>query len=95
MLKLECFEHEKEVLLFVDVLGKFQNKPTVKYRTNVGFVIPYIELGFGKSSITRITLGPNMGDERQKEARQKVFQEMMDSYGYRFSVDCSKIPVRY
>ena len=49
VLKLECFEHEKEVRLFVDILDKPQNKPTVKHRTNAGFIIPYIELGFGKA----------------------------------------------
>ena len=95
VLKLECFEHEKEVRLFVDILNKPQNKPTVKYRTNAGFIIPYIELGFGKSSVRSIMLGPSLGDIRQKKAQEEVAREMMEGHGYQVAVESSKIPVRY
>ena len=94
-LKLECFEHEKEVRLFVDILDKPQSKPTVKYRTNAGFLIPYIELGFGKNSIRSIMLGPSLDGVRQKRAQEEVAREMMERYGYQVAVESSKIPVRY
>lgn len=67
----------------------------VRYRTNAGLVIPYIELDFDKSSVTRIVFGPSLGDGLQKEAQEEVVREMMERHGYRVAVESSKIPVRY
>lgn len=67
----------------------------MKYRTNAGFIIPYIELGFGKSSVRSIMLGPSLGDIRQKKAQEEVAREMMEGHGYQVAVESSKIPVRY
>ena len=42
--KKECFEHEKEVRLIVDIA---KNTPIeIKYRNNYGYVIPFIEMNF-------------------------------------------------
>lgn len=79
----------------MDVLDKSQNKPPVKYRTNAGFIIPYIELGFGKSSARSIMLGPSPVDICQKRAQEEVAREMMEVHGYGVAVGNSKIPVRY
>lgn len=70
-------------------------KTPVKYRSNAGYVIPYIELGFGKTSVSQITLGPSFSDDRQKEIQQAVVREMLESRGYRALVKHSQIPVRY
>ena len=67
----------------------------MKYRTNAGFLIPYIELGFGKNSIRSIMLGPSLDGVRQKRAQEEVAREMMERYGYQVAVESSKIPVRY
>lgn len=93
--KLDYFSYEREVRLFVQVFKKFEIDNPVKYRSNAGFVIPYIELEFDKNSISEITLGPALSDEKQKLAQKEVAQEMMRSYGYGAQVDCSRIPVRF
>ena len=93
--KLDCFEHEKEIRLFVDVFDKSQGKIPVRYRTNAGFVIPYIELDFDKSSVKSIMLGPSLGDDRQKKAQETIAREMMEEHEYRVAVESSNIPVRY
>lgn len=95
MLKFDYFEHEKEIRLFVDVLDKSQSKPSVQYRTNTGFIIPYILLNFNKSSVKSIMLGPNLNDIRQKRAQGEIAREMMEEHGYQVTVENSKIPVRY
>lgn len=93
--KLDSFSHEKEVRLFVRVFKKFESKTPVRYRSSAGYVIPYIELGFDKTSVSRITLGPSLGDDRQKEMQQTVVKEMLESHGYPTLVKCSQIPIRY
>ena len=93
--KLSFFSHEKEVRLFARVFKKAEPKTPVKYRSNAGYVIPYIELGFGKTSVSQITLGPSFSDDRQKEIQQAVVREMLESRGYRALVKHSQIPVRY
>ena len=95
MFKLDYFEHEKEVRLFVDVLDKSHSKPTVKYRTNAGFIIPYVSLNFNKNSVRSIMLGPNLNDIRQKRAQEEIAREMMEEHSYQVTVENSKIPVRY
>lgn len=93
--KLEYFAHEREVRLIVDIVNKCQGDISVKYRSNAGFMIPYIELDFDKRSVKSITLSPSLGDARQKEAQRTVVREMMESYGYQAKVESSNIPVRY
>lgn len=93
--KLDSFSHEKEVRLFVRVFKKFESKTPIRYRSNAGYVIPYIELDFDKTSVSQIALGPSLGDNRQKEMQQAVVEEMLESRGYRTLVKCSRIPIRY
>lgn len=93
--KLDCFEHEKEIRLFVDVSDKSQGKIPVRYRTNAGFVIPYIELDFDKSSVKSIMLGPSLGDDHQKKAQETIVREMVEEHECRVAVESSNIPVRH
>ena len=93
--KLDYFSHEKEIRLFVHVFKKFKNAVDVYYRSNVGFVIPYIKLNIAKSPVSQITLGPSLGNEEQKERQQTIVQELLESRGYQAAVKCSEIPVRY
>ena len=93
--KLDYFAHEKEVRLIVDIVDKFQDEIAVKYRSNAGFMSPYLELDFDKTAVKSITLGPTLGDVYQKESQRSVVREMMESYGYQAVADSSNIPVRY
>lgn len=95
LFKLDYFSHEKEVRLFVRVFKKYKNAVDVYYRSNAGFVIPYIKLNIAKSSVSQITLGPSLGNEEQKERQQTIVQELLESRGYQAAVKCSEIPVRY
>lgn len=95
LFKLDYFSHEKEVRLFVHVFKKIKNTTDVYYRSNAGFVIPYIQLSIAKSSVSQITLGPSLGNEEQKREQISIVQELLGSRGYQASVNCSAIPVRY
>ena len=66
LFKSECFAHEKEVRAIltvptlppeeVDVVDAFK----VGFRSNCGYVIPFIELKFRKRSVQVITVGPQL-----------------------------------
>ena len=93
--KLSYFSHEKEVRLIVNVFKKFEGRLPISYRSNAGFVIPYIELDFAKEAVSRVMLGPSLGDDESKRRQRDVVQEMMESYGYDALIKYSDIPVRY
>lgn len=95
LFKLDYFSHEKEIRLFVNVFKKFKKDIPVCYRNNAGFVVPYIELNIARSSVSQITLGPNLGSDEQKNHQRAIVHEMLESRGYQALVECSKIPVRY
>ena len=42
LFKQECFSHEQEVRIIVKVVDKYKDVWPIKYRTNAGYIIPYI-----------------------------------------------------
>lgn len=95
LFKQEDFQHEQEVRIIVKIANKYKDILPVKYRTNAGYVIPYIELKLKKAALKSVTLGPFRGTDSQKKLQIDVLHNMLFSNGYNASINCSQIPVRY
>lgn len=92
--KNECFQHEEEVRIIVDV-AKRENKIKINYRVNSGYVVPYIELKLDKDVISYVNFGPLQCEEKMKKQQVDVMEEMLSRAGYSALVEYSNIPVRY
>lgn len=93
--KMECFAHEEEVRIIVD-LAKRERQIPVHYRMNAGYVIPYIKLKLEQDDVTGVTLGPLLGGESQSKQQVTIMQEMLQANGFPLAqVGYSHIPVRY
>lgn len=91
--KKECFEHEKEVRLIVDIAKSTPIE--IKYRNNYGYVIPFIVMNISKNVLLSVKIGPRYCDLVQKEKQKQVTSEMLKAWGYNAIVTHSYIPVRY
>lgn len=91
--KKSCFYHEQEVRSILTV-GENCTQFKVKYRSNAGYIIPYIEVPFPKDTVSGITIGPLLND---KTAVENIKQFAKDR-GYHLldnDIRSSKIPIRY
>lgn len=91
--KKSCFCHEQEVRAILTV-GESCTQFEVKYRSNAGYIIPYIEVPFPKDTVSGITIGPLLND---KTAVENIKQFAKDR-GYHLldnDIRSSKIPIRY
>lgn len=89
------FNHEKEVRLILKVPQKYKNEFNIKYRSYFGMIIPYIEVVFDKNTVSQVTLGPILGDEKQKTLQTNILHEMLSEKGYSVIEEISSIPIRY
>lgn len=92
--KNECFKHEEEVRIIVDV-AKREKALSVKYRISSGYVVPYIELKLEKEDVSYVNFGPLQCSNEQKTHQLQVMKDMLNDKGYSVLVEYSKIPVRY
>lgn len=99
--KNDCFKHEEEVRLIVDVgVRKFasqQDVPqiSVHYRITNGYTVPYIKLSFEKYCLSYATIGPLTCGVTGKDSQVSVLEERLSTGGYAAIGQYSKIPVRY
>lgn len=99
--KNECFQHEAEIRIIVDVAkrrknGILQSSPiAVKYRDSDGYIIPYVELALDKNALKSVTLAPMDCDNEEQKLQKLVLKEMLERYGYVAEANISQIPVRY
>lgn len=92
--KRECFQHEEEVRIIIDI-AKRETKIPVKYRMNAGYLVPYIEMYLDKECVSSVSFGPLQMDDKQKTQQVKVMEEMLKSKDYCVNINYSDIPVRY
>lgn len=88
------FSHEEEVRAIIS-LPREQHNPiafTRKYRTNNGYIIPYIEVNFSSEIAKSITIAPLLNDEAAKETVKLLFQDRNYSIT---DIENSRIPIRY
>ncbi|OUN19221.1 DUF2971 domain-containing protein [Pseudoflavonifractor sp. An85] len=95
LFKQKDFQHEQEVRIIVKVANKFRDVLPVKYRTNSGYIIPYIELEIDKTAMESVTLGPFRGTENQRNLQVNVLKQLLASNGYDVAILSSQVPVRY
>ena len=95
LFKQECFSHEQEVRIIVKIVDKYKDIWPIKYRTNVGYIIPYIELPIDKYALKSVTLGPFRGSESQRRLQTEILEKMLASKQYDAKISISKVPVRY
>ena len=92
--KRECFQHEEEVRIIVDVAKREKSIP-VEYRIASGYIVPYIKLPLEKSDVSYAIFGPLQCGDDQKQHQLKVMEEMMEAKGHSVLVEATKVPVRY
>lgn len=95
LFKQEYFSHEQEVRIIINIANKYRDIMPVRYRTNAGYIIPYIELKIDKKALKSVTLGPFRGTESQLDLQKKTLLQMLSSNQYVADVKVSNVPVRY
>ena len=95
LFKQACFCHEQEVRIIVDIANKYSGILPVKYRTNSGYIIPYVEIKIDKSALRSVTLGPFRGTESQIKLQESILSQMLTSNQYYAKINVSNVPVRY
>lgn len=92
--KNECFQHEEEVRVIIDVAKREHNVP-IQYRFNSGFIIPYIELKVEKDDVSYVTFGPLHAKDLKNDQQVNIMNEILGKNDFCALVDYSKIPIRY
>ncbi len=87
--KHKAFESEKEYRLII-TQSERESKFSVKYRTQNGIFIPYIEMDFTTDIIKKITASPLVDTSLCDGVEQ-----FLKDHGIRHRVIASKIPIRY
>lgn len=79
----------------MNIANKYRDILPVKYRTNSGYIIPYIELTIDKSALKSVTFGPFRGTEYQRSLQERTLSEMLISNQYKADIGKSTVPIRY
>lgn len=95
LFKQESFSHEEEVRIIVKILDKYKDIWPIKYRINMGYIIPYIELPINKYALKSVTLGPFHGSASQRRLQTEILEKMLTTKQYNAKINISKVPVRY
>lgn len=91
--KAPCFSNEREVRCILEVPdGEVKDKKNyeIKYRTQAGVLVPYVEVEFEKSLVTDITIGPLAPEHAILSTRK-----FADSIKNSIKVTQSTLPIRF
>lgn len=98
LFKSECFAHEKEVRAILTVPTLLPEETNnvdafkVSFRSNCGYVIPFIELKFSKRSAQIITVGPQL----DYSSAVNGLKALLSDGKYKWvDIEKTKIPTRY
>ena len=94
LFKHECFQHEEEVRIVIDV-AKREKRIPIFYRFNAGYLVPYIEIKFDKECVSSIMFGPLQMQENQRLHQVRIMDELLTSKDYCAIIEYSTIPVRF
>ncbi len=93
--KNKCFEHEKEVRAILRLPIDFKGNSKIsdrKFRTNNGYIIPYVEYNITTNRIYSIIVPPMLKDD----IAERNLRNFLDSKGYSsVKIFNSNIPVRF
>ena len=93
--KCSDFAYENEVRLLVDVPLSEERK-NIKYRTNNGLIIPYVEVCFPHNVLSYVKIGPLSCLPDDKVLQNEIVEEMLSYRGYEnVNISNSKVPIRF
>lgn len=94
--KSQFFTHEGEIrfILYVPVDAPETtglNRLKIRYMSQSGYLIPYVDIIYHKQFLRRITVGPLM----EKEISIRTLETLKSNYRYSFDIVTSAVPIRY
>ena len=95
--KSQFFAHEQEIRLVLYVPVEFPEDVTIdkrlkiKYTSQSGYLIPYVDLVYKKELLGRITVGPLL----EKEISIRTLETLKANYNYDFEIVTSNVPIRF
>ena len=95
--KSQFFAHEREIrlVLYVPIdLPKgeaAEDRLKIKYTSQKGYLIPYVDLVYKKELLGRITVGPLL----EKEISIRTLETLKANYNYDFKIITSNVPIRF
>ena len=95
--KSQFFAHEREIRLVlyvpVEVPGNIavDERLKIKYTSQSGYLIPYVDLVYKKELLGRITVGPLL----EKEISIRTLETLKANYNYNFEIVTSNVPIRF
>ncbi len=95
--KSQFFAHEQEVRLVLYVPVELPEDVTnekrlkIKYTSQSGYLIPYVDLVYKKDLLDRITVGPLL----EKEISIRTLETLKTNYNYNFEIVTSNVPIRF
>ena len=95
--KSQFFAHEREIRLVLyvpielHVDTESEDRLKIKYTSQKGYLIPYVDLVYKKELLGRITVGPLL----EKEISIRTLETLKANYNYDFEIVTSNVPIRF
>lgn len=95
--KSPFFFHEKEVRLVLYIPVEFPKDylPSdglkIKYTTQNGYLVPYVDIVYKKELLRRITVGPLL----EKDISIRTLETIKENYKYGYDIMTSNVPIRF
>ncbi|SHH52245.1 Protein of unknown function [Sporobacter termitidis DSM 10068] len=95
--KSQFFAHEQEIRLVlyvpVEIPEDFRetDRLRIKYTSQNGYLVPYVDLVYKKELLHRITVGPLL----EKEISIRTLQTIKTNYNYNYEIVTSNVPIRF
>ena len=95
--KSQFFAHEQEIRLVLYVPVEFPeacpetDRLRIKYTSQNGYLIPYVDILYKKELLSRITVGPLL----EKEISIRTLETIKTNYCYGYEIVTSSVPIRF
>ena len=95
--KSQYFAHEQEIRLVLYVPVAFpedcseSERLRIKYTSQNGYLIPYVDILYKKELLNRITVGPLL----EKEISIRTLETIKVQYNYNYEIVTSSVPIRF
>ena len=95
--KSQFFAHEQEIRLVLYVPAEFPTSCPetehlrIKYTSQNGYLIPYVDILYKKELLSRITVGPLL----EKDISIRTLETIKTNYRYAYEIVTSSVPIRF
>lgn len=95
--KSQFFSHEQELRLVLHVPVELsedyceEKRIKIKYTSQNGYLIPYVDVVYKKEILNHITIGPLL----EKEISIRTLETIKRNYKYRYDIITSNVPIRF